>query len=132
MAKFVKILFPGLTHKGKVYSLGEIEKDPTAFLIEAAGKKTKQFHRDSHKSIRLCRFVTVDDEGYVDDEEEEVVVRTPVVQDHEAGGLEDELSGMSKLELCTIASSLGMKKKFVKEIKDEAIIKKIITFLRTI
>lgn len=54
----VEILFNGLTHAGKIYRAGDIEKNPTPHLIECAEKKVRYFHRDEGRKIRICRYTT--------------------------------------------------------------------------
>ncbi len=127
--KAVKIMFPGLTHSGKMYTAGDIEEDPTDFLLSAAAERTKLYHRDTNRHIRICRFhrSPVDDEEYSESEEnDKSTVRTPAF---DSGGYDDDLEEMKKTELVTIAQSLGMRKNFVREIEKNKI-KSAIRFLR--
>jgi len=135
MPKAVKVLFPGLTHMGKMYNVGDIEKNPSDYLMDAARNKTKQYHTDSKKELRICKFVRLDDEGEYEEYEIEInksksdIKRTPVFV---SGGFDDDLQDKGRSELITLASTLGMKKPIVKTIKDKNKLKEIIQFLRTI
>lgn len=127
--KWVKILFPNITHSGKMYNIGDIEKDPSEYLMDAAKRKVKQFHRDSDKEIRICRFVRSDDDE-TDDEINDKPKRSPAV--FIKGGFDDDLSDKSHDQLITLVSTLGLKKSLAKTIVNNDKLKEIITLLRTI
>lgn len=111
----IMILFPGLTHAGKLYDYGDIEKEPDDFLVEAAISKEKMFHRDSNKMVRMCKFVSGD----------ERVPETDVEIENET----DELEQMMGPELELLAISLGLQKKKCKDLKKKQL-RKAIRFLR--
>lgn len=114
----IMILFPGLTHAGKLYDYGEIEKNPDSFLLEAATEKTMMFHRDSNKNLRICKFVNLDKK----------VPETDVEIDDD-GEVIDDLTEMMRPELLTLASSLGLQKKKAVDL-DKDQLKRIVRFLR--
>uniref|UniRef100_A0A6M3K0N3 Uncharacterized protein n=1 Tax=viral metagenome TaxID=1070528 RepID=A0A6M3K0N3_9ZZZZ len=137
--KAVKILFPNLTHGGKMYVIGDIEENPSPYLVNAAKTKLKQFHRDTNKKYRICRFYNKyeEDDGIFEDED---IIRKPakVKEDVErkpvfvAGGYDDDLTTKSRNELMVLASVLGMKKSFLKTIEDNDKLREIVTSLRKI
>lgn len=111
----VMILFPGLTHAGKLYDYGDIEKDPDDFLLSAANSKETMFHRDSNKQVRMCKFVGSD-------------TRVPET-DVEIDDVLDDLEDMMGPELELLAISSGLQKKKTKEL-DKNQLKKVIRFFR--
>jgi len=62
MAKIqaVRILFDQLSHKGKQYNAGQIEKNPSDHLIELARNGTRYWHRELKQKIRVAEFVEID------------------------------------------------------------------------
>lgn len=127
MSRSVRILFPSLTHNGKIYDYGEVESEPTPWLVEAAKKKLKMFHRDSNKEVRVAKFVESDDEASLDPEEtEEKLPRVFTLNDLVS---DEDLEDKMKPELSELASSLGLKDKLVKKYEKDQL-KKFITFMR--
>jgi hypothetical protein len=123
----VRILFPGLTHAGKMYDFGEIENNPTPFLVEAAKKKSTMFHGDSSKDLRIARFVKKESGKFTGrdadiDEESEVVV--PKVK-----SIDDDITEMNKPELVAMANKFGILPKVAKEYDKEQL-GKLLTFMR--
>jgi hypothetical protein len=112
----VMILFPGLTHSGRQYDYGDIETNPDDFLLSAASRKDKMFHRDSNKDVRICKFADADDR----------VPETDVELDDSPP---DGLDEMPKPELNLLASGLGYMKKHAYELEKPKLIK-LIRFLR--
>jgi len=130
MKRAVKILFPDITHGGKIYNKGEIEENPSDWLIKCAKEKITQYHSDSFKQVRICRFVNkFEDEEDFEDEVKDEIVRSPIIK---SGGYDDDLHDKSRSELLIIATSLGLKKQIVNSIKDNDKIRSIITTLRII
>jgi hypothetical protein len=131
--KAVRILFPGLTHGGKMYNIGDIEPNPDNYLLEAAHEKTKQLHRDSGKYKRLCKFVSLgaevsDFDEFEDEAIEGEIERTPVFVD---GGYDDDLDEKKRPELVLLVSSLGFQKAAAKSLKKPQLVN-LIRFLRTL
>uniref|UniRef100_A0A6M3KTR6 Uncharacterized protein n=1 Tax=viral metagenome TaxID=1070528 RepID=A0A6M3KTR6_9ZZZZ len=135
--KVVQILFPtGLTHRGKIYSQGEIELEPTAWLIECARDKIKQFHPDSSAWFRVCKFLKKrEDNSFpipnVEELDEDVVAdkRKTVVEKFVHGGFDDDLVDREKFELVVIAHTLGLKKPFARTLNEDTL-RQVITYLR--
>ena len=132
--KYVKVLYPGLTHGGKVYGIGEIEENPDNFLLDLAKSGEKRFHSDSGREIRMAKLIRSELvlEDYEDDDnndEAPKIVRTPVfVDDTEP---EDGLRQRKKVELVVLAANLGYKKDSAKKLEPEQLIS-LIRFLRTL
>lgn len=127
----VRILFPDLTHKGKVYGVGEIEPEPTSFLIDAAKTKEKMFHRDSNRYIRICRFVSKEEEDVFEfDEEEYKPSKKPVVNEDKVEM--DDLNEKGLSELKALAMSMGLKRSVAKNVKSRESLRTIIRVLRKI
>lgn len=130
----VMMLFPELTHCGKQYSVGEIELNPTPYLVEAAKERTKQYHRDSSRDVRICRFVRKHELYDPDnpDGDEEEIVRTPAVSmKSETYRVADELDGVRKQELVSLVSALGFKNSSAKKM-EEVDLRKLVRFLRRV
>jgi hypothetical protein len=125
MARAVRILFPDLTHHGKIYSAGEIEPNPTEYLLEAARTKETIFHRGNGRQMRLCRFVTAEDED-MPSVDEERIIRTPIVSQT----FSDDLDDLGLIEMQTLAISLGLKRQVARDVKDKQKLRFIITALR--
>lgn len=121
----VMILFNGLTNNGKVYAKGEIEKNPSNYLIKAAKERIKQFHRDEGKESRLARFVDYENEDFdyseaVDELDEVKISRSPVVEEI------DDLNDMNESDLVKLSRSFGLKK----DVANSLDIDKMISFCR--
>jgi len=126
---FVKVMFPGFTHAGKIYSPGEVEENPDNFLIQLAKSGEQRFHADSSREIRIARMVRAETEILSDDdyEDEESIVRTPVYVDESEP--EDGLRDKTKVELVILSQNLGFKKESAKATDRDKLIK-LIRFLR--
>jgi len=130
--KAVKILYPGLTHCGKVYGVGDIEENPDNFLLGLAKSGEKRYHSDLGKEIRMAKLIRseIGLEEYDDEDDDSFeVVRTPVFVDDEEP--DDGLRQRKKSELIVLASSLGFKKDGARKMNIEQLIK-LIRALRTI
>lgn len=137
MTHWIKIMFPSLTDGNTLYNIGDVEKNPSSFLIDCAKNKTRLFHRDSRKMYRICKFVKKgskeEDEEYVPEEfrakaVEPEVERTPVVAvANEDQEMIDELKFLSRKEKETIAQNLGIKKSVVSKMKDKQLIGVIVS-----
>lgn len=122
--KAVVIVFNGLTTNGKVYSKGEVEKNPNEYLIQAARDKTKQFHRDEGRQVRLAKFVRLDDDidDLDDDIEETKPTRIPVVAEEPEEEV-DDLNEMTNKALMATIRNLGLRKDFAQTLNREQKIK---------
>lgn len=138
--KAVQILFPGLTANGKVYNRGEIEPEPNQFLIDAANKKLKQFHRDSNRSYLLAKFVDLEDEEDIELEENQDPIEPKKKKKKNVESekidpdnilIDLDLALKKAHELKLMAIKLGMKKTAVLEM-GLLQLQKLVTFLRII
>ena len=112
----VMILFNGLTNNGKVYAKGEIERNPTDYLLKVARERTRQFHRDEGKEVRLARIVKNPDADYDDVIDEDLAIRFPIVEET------DDLNDMETEELIKVSRSLGLKKDIANSLSSEQLI----------
>jgi len=127
--KAVRVMFPGLTVSGKIYSEGEIEPNPSKLLIDMAGSKEMRVHSDSKRKLRLAKFIKLDDDGDEIEFDDLENIRTPIYDIKEE--YNDELNDAKKPELLVLAGSLGMKKDFMKKMDKSKLIK-IVRFMRKI
>lgn len=128
----VKITFPGLTHGGKLYDLGDIEESPDEWLINAARNKTRLFHKDSNKELRIAKLININDDYEpldLDDEDDDIAApRRPA---YRMIVMDPDLEGLMNKELRTMASKLGLKAEVSKNFgKDK--LQKFITLMRRI
>ena len=127
----VKILFPGLTHGGKLYDYGEIEEAPDDWFIKAAKDKTRLFHADSNKELRICKLVNINDDYDpldVFEDDEDPSPRRPA---YRMVIMDPDLEGLMNKELRAMAGDLGLKIQVAKNFgKDK--LQKFITLMRRI
>jgi hypothetical protein len=129
----VKIMFPGLTHGGKLYDFGDIEETPDKWLIDAAKNKTRLFHKDSNKELRIAKFININDDYEqldVDDDEDDDVA-APRRPAYKMIVMDPDLEDLMNRELRTIANKMGLKAEVSKNFgKDK--LQKFITLMRRI
>jgi hypothetical protein len=122
----VKILFPGLTADNKIYMEGEMEQSPGPDLIELTKSKEIRRHGDTGRNLRLAKFVRKAEEEFIPDEFDDIR-RVPVMKELPP---EDGLDEKKRSELIELASNLGAKKPFARNLKKPDLVK-LVRLLRT-
>jgi len=132
----VRVMFPGLTHGGKIYGPGEVEENPDNFLLDLAKSGEKRYHSDSKREIRMAKLIRAellqednyDENDFMDDANKEII-RTPVYVDNSEP--EDGLRQKSRAQLVILAANLGFKKDSAKKLFPDKLVP-LIRFLRTL
>ena len=134
--KMVRVLYPGLTYGTKVYGRGEVEENPSQYLIDLAEKKVRQYHRDLGKEILVATIVDQED---IEQDNEQVdigdeydyrkkVKRTPITSVNDV--YDDDIKDVKdKRELINVVKKLGLTQGVARTL-DVDKLKKTIMFLR--